>query len=77
MSPVVSLISHTVCKMHLTYPDVADAPVGEEVPALVLLVLDNLAAGSAGERGERSGVVGGVAVPLEERGRVDVVGVVE
>ena len=82
MSPVVSLISHTVCKMHLTYPDVADAPVGEEVPALVLLVLDNLAGVSAAAAVERGGgegscVIGDVAILLEERGLVDVIGVVE
>ena len=65
--------------MHLTYPDVSDAPVGEEVPALVLLVLDNLAgvSAAAGERGEGSGAFGDIAVLLEERGRVFVIGVVE
>ena len=66
--------------MHPTYPDVADAPVGEEVPALVLLVLDNLAgsgSAAAGEWGEGSGVVGNVAVLFQERGRVFVIGVVE
>ena len=63
--------------MHLTYPDVADAPVGEEISALVLLVLDNLAGSAAGERGEGSVFVGDITVLLEERGRVFVSGVVE